>query len=79
MVFIRMGYGYVLFKQCKALSKILPMLFSSDDDYLRMQRLQAAANAQQTAKLYEANKIQKYTSTGLQIGSILLMILALIL
>ena len=53
--------------------------FSSDDEYLRLQRLQAAANAQQTAKLYEANKIQKYASTGMQIGSIILMILALIL
>ncbi len=59
--------------------KIFQRDFSSDDDYLRLQRLQAAANAQQTAKLYEANKIQKYTSTGLQIGSIILMILALIL
>ena len=53
--------------------------FSSDDDFLRLQRLQAAANAQQSAKLYEANKIQKYASTGMQIGSIILMILALIL
>lgn len=59
--------------------KIFQRDFSSDDEYLRIQRLQAAANAQQTAKLYEANKIQKYTSTGLQIGSIILMILALIL
>ncbi len=59
--------------------KIFQRDFSSDDDYLRMQRLQAAANAQQTARLYEANKIQKFTSTGLQIGSIILMILALIL
>jgi len=59
--------------------KIFQRDFSSDDDYLRLQRLQAAANAQQTAKLYEANKIQKYTSTGIQIGSIILMILALIL
>ena len=59
--------------------KIFQRDFSSDDEYLRLQRLQAAANAQQTAKLYEANKIQKYTSTGLQIGSIILMILALIL
>ena len=32
-----------------------------------------------TAKLYEANKMQKFTSTGMQIGSIILMILALIL
>lgn len=59
--------------------KIFQRDFSSDDDALRIQRLQAAANASQTAKLYEANKIQKYTSTGMQIGSIILMILALIL
>lgn len=59
--------------------KIFQRDFSSDDEYLRIQRLQAASNAQQTAKLYEANKIQKLTSTGMQIGSILLMILALIL
>jgi len=59
--------------------KIFQRDFSSDDDYLRIQRLQAAASAQQTAKLYEANKIQKLTSTGMQLGSILLMILALIL
>ena len=59
--------------------KIFQRDFSSDDEYLRLQRLQAAANAQQTAKLYEANKLQKYASTGIQIGSIILMILALIL
>jgi len=59
--------------------KIFQRDFSSDDEYLRLQRLQAAANASQTAKLYEANKIQKYASTGVQIGSIILMILALIL
>ncbi len=59
--------------------KIFQRDFSSDDDFLRIQRLQAAANAQKTAKLYEANKIQKYASTGMQIGSIILMILALIL
>ena len=59
--------------------KIFQRDFSSDDEYLRMQRLQAAASAQQTAKLYEANKVQKYASTGIQIGSLILMILALIL
>lgn len=59
--------------------KIFQRDFSSDDDNLRLQRLQAAASAQQTAKLYEANKVQKYASTGMQIGSIILMILALIL
>ena len=59
--------------------KIFQRDFSSDDDYLRIQRLQAAASATQTAKLYEANKIQKYASSGMQIGSLILMILALIL
>jgi len=59
--------------------KIFQRDFSSDDEYLRIQRLQAAANASKTAKLYEANKVQKFTSTGMQIGSIILMILALIL
>lgn len=59
--------------------KIFQRDFSSDSEYLRIQRLQAAANAQQTAKLYEANKLQKYASTGVQLGSIILMILALIL
>ena len=59
--------------------KIFQRDFSSDDEYLRIQRLQAAANAQQTAKLYEANKMQKYASTGIQVGSIILMILALLL
>ncbi|MBQ4647350.1 MAG: hypothetical protein IJB79_08380 [Candidatus Gastranaerophilales bacterium] len=59
--------------------KIFQRDFASDDDNLRIQRLQAAASAQQTAKLYEANKIQKLTSTGMQLGSLLLMILALIL
>lgn len=59
--------------------KIFQRDFSSDDDYLRIQRLQAAANAQQTAKIYEANKIQKFASTGMQLGSLILMILAFIL
>lgn len=59
--------------------KIFQRDFSTDSEYLRIQRLQAAASAKQTSKLYEANKIQKFTSTGIQIGSIILMILAFIL
>ena len=30
------AYSYVLFRQCKALSEILPMLFSSEYDYLEL-------------------------------------------
>ena len=59
--------------------KIFQRDFSSDDDILRMQRLQAAASAKKTAKYYDMNKAQKFTSTGLQIGTLILMILAMIL
>ena len=59
--------------------KIFQRDFSSDDDILRMQRLQAAASAKKTAKYYDMNKAQKLTSTGPQIGTLILMILAMIL
>lgn len=59
--------------------KIFQRDFSSDDDVVRMQRLQAAASAKKTAKYYDMNKAQKFTSTGLQIGTLILMILAMIL
>ncbi len=59
--------------------KIFQRDFSSDDDIVRMQRLQAAASAKKTAKYYDMNKAQKFTSTGLQIGTLILMILAMIL
>ena len=59
--------------------KIFQRDFSTDDDIIRMQRLQAAASAKKTAKYYDMNKAQKFTSTGLQIGTLILMILAMIL
>lgn len=59
--------------------KIFQRDFSSDDDLIRMQRLQAAASAKKTAKYYDMNKAQKFASTGMQIGTLVLMILALIL
>lgn len=59
--------------------KIFQRDFSTDDEFTRLQRLQAASVAKKTSKYYDANKAQKYTSTGIQIGTILLMILAFIL
>ena len=59
--------------------KIFQRDFSTDDNSLRLQRLQAAASAKKTAKYYDMNKAQKFTSTGLQIGTLILMILAMIL
>ena len=53
--------------------------FEDDDNATRVSRLQAAANAKKTAKYYDNNKFQKFTSTGIQAASFLLMILALIL
>ena len=59
--------------------KIFQRDFSSDDVSLRIQRIQAASTATKTAKYYDGNKFQKITSTGLQLGTFVLMILALIL
>ncbi len=53
--------------------------FATDDDYSRIERLQAAANAKKTAKYYDGNKFQKFAATGMQLGTFVLMILALLL
>lgn len=53
--------------------------FASDDEYARVARLQAASTAKKTAKYYDNNKFQKFASTGMQLGTFVLMILALIL
>ena len=59
--------------------KIFQRDFSADDDFTRIQRLQAASSAKNTAKYYDSNKFQKYASTGIQLGTFLLMLLAFIL
>lgn len=59
--------------------KIFQRDFSSDSEYLRLQRLQAASLAKKTSKYYDSNKLNKYSSTGMQFASFLLMILAFIL
>ncbi len=53
--------------------------FASDDEYSRISRLQAASTAKKTAKYYDNNKFQKFASTGMQLGTFVLMILALLL
>lgn len=53
--------------------------FATDDEYSRIARLQAAATAKKTAKYYDGNKFQKFAATGMQLGTFVLMILALIL
>jgi len=53
--------------------------FASDDEFSRIERLQAASTAKRTAKYYDGNKFQKFASTGVQLGTFVLMILALLL
>lgn len=59
--------------------KLLNKTFDSDDINSRMERIAAVASAKGTSAQYNENKWAKYVSTGIQVGSILLMILAMIL
>lgn len=59
--------------------KIFDRDYSLDPEQIRLERLAAAQTAKKTAKYYDSNRAQKFVSTGLQVGTIILMILALIL
>ena len=53
--------------------------FSQDDDETRLNRISSAFRAQKSASKYDSNKFSQNMSTAIQIGSMLLMILACIL
>ena len=59
-------------------SKVFQRTFS-DDEEARIQRLLAVTTAQKTSQEYDSNKWARRLNTGIQIGSILLMVLAMIL
>jgi len=59
--------------------KVLNKDFSAEPDELRIERLSTVANAQQSAQVYKENKLMQHLSTGIQIGGMILMILAMIL
>ena len=59
-------------------NKVFQRTFS-DNDEARTQRLLAVTTAQKTSKAYDSNKWAQRINTGIQIGSILLMVLAMIL
>ncbi len=59
--------------------KIFHRDFSSDSTLARIQRIQAASVAKKTSRYYDSNKFNKFASTGMQLGSFILMILAFIL
>ena len=53
--------------------------FAKDAPSTRLQRISAVNSAQKTSKMYDNNKMMRNWSTGVQVGSIILMILAMIL
>jgi len=59
--------------------KLLKKTFDNDDINSRMERIATVASAKGSAGQYSENKWAKYLSTGVQVGSIILMILAMIL
>lgn len=59
--------------------KIFNSTFTDDDEQTRLDRVTSAYRAKKTAKKYDSNKFAQHTATAMQIGAILLMILAAIL
>lgn len=53
--------------------------FNEDDEQTRLNRISSAYKAQKSASKYDSNKFSQNMSTAIQIGSMLLMILACIL
>nr|MCR5261791.1 hypothetical protein [Candidatus Gastranaerophilales bacterium] len=49
------------------------------DNLSRLDRIVSAAHAQKTGQAFNENKWSRYISTGIQVGAIVLMILAMIL
>lgn len=60
-------------------SRMFGTIFGDDEQEARMQRLASAYKAQKTATRYDSNKFSQNMATAMQIGTILLMVLACIL
>ena len=53
--------------------------FTSDDNETRINRISSAYKAQKSAAKYDTNKFSQNITTAVQIGTLLLMVLACIL
>lgn len=60
-------------------SAMFGTVFANDSEEMRMKRLSSAYNAQKTAGKYDNNKFTQNMATAMQIGTIILMMLACIL
>lgn len=54
-------------------------VFDSDDQHTRAERISSAYNAQKSSGKYDTNKFAQHMTTGVQIGMLILMVLACIL
>lgn len=60
-------------------SSMFGTTFDNDDTEIRLNRITSAYNAQKTAKRYDSNKFTQNMATAVQIGTLILMVLACIL
>ncbi len=60
-------------------AKVFSTSFVQDDPQTRMARIASAQQAKKSAKKYDGNKFAQHMSTAMQIGAIVLMILACVL
>ena len=60
-------------------SSVFGTNFSQDSESERIARISSAINAQQSAKRYDSNRFGQNMATAMQIGTIILMVLACIL
>lgn len=59
--------------------KVFNSTFIDDDEQTRLDRVSSAYQAQKTSKKYDSNKFAQHSATAMQVGAILLMILAAVL
>lgn len=59
--------------------KIFNSTFTDDDEQTRIDRISSAYQAQKTSKKYDSNKFAQHAATAMQVGAILLMILAAVI
>lgn len=59
--------------------KVFNSTFTDDDEQTRYDRIASAYQAKKTSRKYDDNKFAKHTAAAMQIGAILLMILAAVL
>lgn len=59
--------------------KLLHKDFSTEPEQLRIERLATVSSAQQSSNVYKENKLMQHLATGVQIGSMILLLLAMIL